>query len=218
MNLEFRRRSLLLPVTALLGSINNLSRVRFTPEDRKNLVLAAIYEYLGYAHGTVPLDRIIDTPYHEGRFGQAVMAVLNRQHVKTAGLEVELNSLHTKVFQQLHELLFNYGMLTNDVVDKRDNGVPGCFDHGYTLKLVSPKGKTGRSNGAWVLVEWVRPTLDMEEMSVNTFFLRIAKHLATRKQPLDYWLVVFRTTRLEAFLQIANFDILLTVLRAAGRK
>lgn len=87
MNLAFRRRSLLLPVTALLSSINNLSRVRFTPEDRKNLVMAALYEYIGYAHGTVALDRILDTPYHEGRFSQAVMVVLNRLRVPTTGLE-----------------------------------------------------------------------------------------------------------------------------------
>lgn len=218
MNLTFRRRSLLLPVTALLSSINNLSRVRFTTEDRKNLVLAALYEYLGYAHGAVPLNRIIDISYHEGRFGQAVMDVLRRQHVQSAGLEPELNGLHSKVFQQLHTLLSEYGMLTNEVIEKRDNGVPGCFDHGYTLKVVAPKGKTGRNNGTWVLVEWVRPTLDMEEMTVSTFFRRVAKHLATRKQPVDYWLTVFRTTRLEAFLQIENFEILLTALRTVGRK
>ncbi|ANZ48116.1 hypothetical protein ASESINO_103 [Erwinia phage vB_EamM_Asesino] len=218
MKLQFRRRSLLLPATSLLGCINNLSRASFTADERKRLIIAGLIEYLGVGFGITGLDQIINVPYHEGRFSRELMNILGSKHVNSYGIERELKDLHQKVFAELREQIIKYGMLTGEVVARRTKNEPGIFDHGYTVKVVTPKGKAGRNKGTWLLVEWVRPTLDMEEMSVNTFFRRIAKQLATRKQPVEYWLAVFHSTRLEAFLQVENLEILHTVLRTAGRK
>lgn len=218
MKLQFRRRSLLIPVAAVLGSINNLIMIRFTDAEREQLLFSAFIEHLWLNYGVVGGQQVLRTPYAEGRFSMTLSSIENaRKVLPYSTREVEFNSLRTKVFTQLDKTLTYYGMLTEALASRRQTDIPACFDHGFTLKVVSPRGKTGRVNGRWLLVEWVRPTLDMEEMSVTTFLQRIAQHLAKRKQPASFWLKVMSEIRLDSLLQAEDFDKILETVIAAGR-
>ncbi|MGK7530133.1 hypothetical protein, partial [Salmonella enterica] len=52
---------------------------------------------------------------------------------------------------------------------------PRQFDHGYKLSIIMPRGKRVVPLWKCLLVSWLRPTIDWQEMSVNRYLEHLAK-------------------------------------------
>ncbi|QVW55113.1 hypothetical protein pEaSNUABM29_00069 [Erwinia phage pEa_SNUABM_29] len=172
MRLEFRQRSILLPLSGLLGAVSNLSTVRFTDDDRRVLVLAAMEELLWSEFYVSPLSGTLQAPFVEGKLSKSLVAMITAKRQNPITLRDEIAGMRSKLFEVIEELLLKTGLMVSALrvnVPWEPGHPPRIFDHGYKLAVVMPRGKRNVSLGRWLQISWVRPTVEWQEMGVSSY-------------------------------------------------
>lgn len=216
MEILFRQRAVMFPVSALLNSITNLAVLTFTPKHREQLLTAAVLEYLWVTYHVVSAENTIHRPGVEGRFSWVLQKILSENRVKLSRdvSTLELSALRENLFQRIAVLFIQNGFPLNEYHSR----TPGCFDHGFRLSIIKPQGRLKRNLGLWLSVEWSRPVVDMCEMSVTAYVLFLARSLATRRQPVGYWHQRIIELPVNSLTYTPNLTTLKNLIISAGEK
>ncbi|AXF51082.1 hypothetical protein MLDJOKPK_00072 [Salmonella phage SPAsTU] len=188
MNIDFRQRTLLLPLSRLLGAVSNLSTVKFTDADRERLLLSAIEELLWREYYVTPFKGTLQAPYVEGQFAWRLVAIIKQQRVNPETLTGEIAKLRAKIDDVIESLLFDSSLMLGALridVPWEPGHPPRIFDHGYTLTVVMPRGKREVSLGRWLQIRWLRPTVDWQEMSVGSYVNLLVKKTGLPRDKLN---------------------------------
>ncbi|HHS7556409.1 TPA: hypothetical protein ACTPQ1_004701 [Salmonella enterica] len=202
MNIDFRQRTILMPLSRMLGAVSNLSTVKFTDADRERLLISAFEELLWREYYVTPFKGTMQAPYVEGQFSWRLIAIIKQQRVNPETLTGEIAKLRAKIDDVVESVLFDTGLMPSALrVDiPWEPGHPArIFDHGYSLSVVMPRGKRDISLGRWLQVSWLRPTVDWHEMCVNSYVEMVAKKTKLPRDKLNTTPLQKLLTRFESW-------------------
>lgn len=172
MNLAFRVRTMLIPARGMLSSLPNFPEKTYSSSERKSLVIAQLEELAWCKYATLASNYSFVQPPYKGQafftlkelspqvpHDDVLSAILRFEHVICETLERTL-ALSDEAYPD----------------NRGDFSIrPHLYDHGVSFSF----------RGDYLLVKWLRPTVDMEEMSVTSYIEWLCVEYASRNSAPD---------------------------------
>lgn len=177
MDLKFDKRVVLLPAAGLISAISNGDNHRYSIPVKHAMVMCVINDVLE-RQGTRNLYRSYGEP--NGKVGFQFRNMLaDRDAMQGAPDRLSLFNQDV-LLKRVTKLLAEYNLYEACVAS--ENGiVKNTLDAGFAVRWFLGKGKQHKLAYSHVIVEWTRPRLDYQSVSVSTFVEAIIAELVKRK-------------------------------------
>lgn len=161
MKAELRIRTMLIPVTPILKSIANLEKRIFTRDERRLMFMVVLEELTYTAWQTVPWNYSFSEPPYQGMAYYKIEKAL--PGLRGVDIHDIVKNVRAGILKMMeHKHFPNWHYLMESEIGKFQ-GEPLVFDHGVSYLWWRDQ----------LLVKWFRPTVNYQEMSVNTYAQRV---------------------------------------------
>ncbi|QQO90585.1 hypothetical protein pEaSNUABM42_00101 [Erwinia phage pEa_SNUABM_42] len=195
--LQVRDRTVLLPAVGLLNTIPKLPNMVLNEENRKLIIVSMLEERTWINYRTLPSGYSLRQPPYAGQTMYLLTSLY--PHVKKDDAQYANSLLSTAVGKLLGA---SYGRAPEDYPETgADAGFPSgaqIFDHGVSFHWY--KG--------FLHVKWLRPVLNMQEMSVASYFDFVRNAVGDREVAGRTIKQLMETIQVGDFLSDVNQDFL----------
>lgn len=171
MKREMRIRTALIPAKGLLSAIPNTAKKVLSQQSRKEIVVKALEERVWLGYRTLPADYSYDqTPYAGQSLNTLRMAA---KGVSEDDIQYMFRCLIKAVDKTLTSSFGTWpmGFLEDGAIGSVAYSGPFIFDHGVSFEW----------HNDYLVVKWIRPTVDMREMGVESYLELLADEWAHKK-------------------------------------
>lgn len=183
-----RQRSMLIPAKGMLSALPNSPEKKYSTEERKAIVVAVLEELAWVNYATLPGRFSFVRPPYKGRAYNHLQLISPGQpsDESLAGI-LRVTRVATKIL----EATLSMGPDARPPTDGDFKVEPYLFDHGVNFEF----------HNDFLVARWVRPVVDMEEMSVKSYIDWLVKDWSTRKVGPDVYRSRVESTELNVVLR-----------------